>query len=86
MKLLAFDNFKDIHRARFGADAAGNTFGRAVLVFSFNDKAERTNFNTFTTVCTKLFVDHVDTLRILRDCAGFAVFSAFAALYTDFGF
>ena len=74
-----FYYFKYIHWTCLCADTAGNTFGSRIS-FGFNDQAEWTCFCTFAASCTFLFVDHINALGILCDCAFRTCFCAFATL------
>ena len=78
IKLLLYD-FQNLHGASFDADAAGNALGCVGCAFRHDHHTKGTSCHTFTAADTKLLIDHVHALGILRDGAFGAGAGALAA-------
>ena len=74
---LAFDDFQNIHGASFYAETAGDALSSGVFV---NNDLEGADFCTLAAANAELFVDNINALSVLLDCACFTNLSALTAL------
>lgn len=78
--ILFINDFEYLNRTAFYTNATSNAFRDNGSIFCLHNDPEGADFFAFSTACAELLVDHIDAVRILRNCAGFAGPCAFAAL------